>query len=219
VQRHRPRRAGRRLVPGRDVRHRRLARAEQPLEPAQQVQVRAGERGALRVVEPGEVGHPASRIQVRLEGPAGGERHERHPFRVLQDDPGAPAAGQLGGEHVVVQVPAGAREVLGAALDDPAQLRRQVREGVDLPVRVAERHADLRAGVLEHVHLLHAGQRGQGRGAVGPRRQDQQHPFLIQRGERRVVVRGEGDDLAAAAAAAQPLRQRPGQLVGRLRRA
>jgi hypothetical protein len=177
VQRDRPWRGGRRLVPGRDVRDRRRVHAEQPLEPAQQVQVSPGERGALRVVERGEVGHPAQRVQVRLVRPAGGERHEGHPLGVPQHDA---AAGQFGREHVVVQVAAGAREVRLASLDHPAHLGRQVREGVDLPVRVAQRHADLRAGVLEHVHLLDAGQREQVRGAVGPRLEDQPHPVGAQ---------------------------------------
>jgi hypothetical protein len=116
VQRNRPRLGGRRLVPGRDGRDRRRVRAEQPLEPAQQVQVSRWERGALRVVEPGEVGHPASRVQVRLVRPAGGEGDERDPFGVLQDDA---AAGEFRGEDVVVQVPAGARRVRLAALDHP----------------------------------------------------------------------------------------------------
>jgi hypothetical protein len=87
---------------------------------------------------------------------------ERDPFGVLQDDA---AAGEFRGEDVVVQVPAGARGVRPAALDHPAHLGRQVREGADLPVRVVDRHADLRAGVLEDVHLLDARQPG---GPGGP---------------------------------------------------
>src|SRR5699024_5761437 len=43
-----------------------------------------------------------------------------------------------------------------------------IRVGVDLPVRVVERDADVFAAVLEREYLLHAGKRAEVRCTVGP---------------------------------------------------
>ena len=140
---------------------------------------------------------------VHLERPARGGRHERGPVVVGRDHP---LAGRpLGGEHVGEQVaPAGARpRAAGRGQHRPGP-RRDERVRVDLPVRVVQRHADLHAPVLEAEDLLDAGQRGQLGGAVGQRVEHGPHPRRRQRGERRVVVGGEADDLAAAERRAGP---------------
>ena len=92
----------RRLVPGRHVRH---GQPEQPVEPAQHVQVERPEGVPFGLVERGDVGHLAVRVQVHLVGPAGGPRHERRPVRIGRHHPHPGPA--FGGEDVGVQVAPG----------------------------------------------------------------------------------------------------------------
>src|SRR5579862_433669 len=76
--------ADRRLVPGGDIRGR---AAEQPVEPAKQVEVKLAELGPGRVREGGQVGHALARVQVNLVGPVRGVGHERRPVPALEHDP------------------------------------------------------------------------------------------------------------------------------------
>ncbi|GAA3062882.1 hypothetical protein GCM10020254_03500 [Streptomyces goshikiensis] len=76
-------------------------------------------------------------------------------------------------------------------------------KGVDLPVRVREGDADLRAPVLEAVHLLDAGQSREPLGAVRPGVEYEAGAVLGQIGEARAVLRGEAHDFAASEAPRQ----------------
>src|SRR5438094_70826 len=75
--------------------------------------------------------------------------------------PGAPAR-RGGNEAVVGLVEPGAEGELAEG-----QVGEEV-EGVDLPVRVRDRRADLGAAVLEDEHVRDLGPRAERRGALGP---------------------------------------------------
>ena len=105
----------------------------------------------------------------------------------------------LGFQEVVEQVAAGPLPVAGARGQHAVGPRGDVRVGIDLPVRMRERHPDLGAPVLEAVDLLDAGEAGQPGGAVHPGRHDDRGLVRGQVGERGVVPRAEADDLAPAA--------------------
>jgi len=65
-----------------------------------------------------------------------------------------------------------ARTVVADGGEQAPRPGRDEGEGVDLPVRVVQGDADLRAAVLEDVDLLDAVQPGQLGGTVGPRLDD-----------------------------------------------
>ena len=87
-------------------------------------------------------------------------------------------------------------EVLAGAPDQRVGARRQVRVGVDLPVRMGQGDADFLAPVLEAEHLPDPGQRRQLGGAVGPDVDDGADPVDAQGGEGGIRVAGEAHDLA-----------------------
>ena len=154
---------------------------------------------ALGVVEGGEVGDVAVRRQVHLDRPARGGRHVRRPVLAAQHDPGARprrSASRTSAQQVAAGAPRGA---LGACRSSCARARRHERVGVDLAVRVVQRDADLAAAVLEAEHLLDAGQRRTARAVRSAQASMTVRARCgVERGERRVVVGGEADDLAAA---------------------
>ena len=82
--------------------------------------------------------------------------------------------------------------------------RRDVRVAVDLAVRVVQRDADLRAPVLEHVDLPHAGHRGQRGGPVGPRLDDGPGAGHAEVRPRPGVLRAEAHHLAPSVAGQRP---------------
>jgi hypothetical protein len=94
--------------------------------------------------------------------------------------------------------------------EDLLRPRRQVRVGVDLPVRVREGHPDLLSVVLEAEDVLDPGDRAQ---RLGPLRPDVDHQPCAsgpQLGEDPVVVAGEDHDLAPAEPGAQSSRAATG---------
>ena len=191
--------AHRRLVPAGDVgqRDRLAGRVDVvAVEPLQQVQVDLGQLVALGVLEGDQVGHVAVRREVDLDRPAGGVRDVGGPVPPGEDHARAVAA--LGLQDVGAEQPAGAVVVRAGLRQQLAGARRDVRVGVDLPVRVVQGHPDLLAAVLEAEDLLHLVDRGQRSGAVRPRVDDGACPGGAERGERRAVVAGEADDLAPA---------------------
>jgi hypothetical protein len=122
----------------------------------------------------------------------------------------------LGGQEVVEQVVAGLAPVAGAGGQHAVGTRGDVRVRIDLPVRVRERHSDLRAAVLEAVHLLHAGLPGQLGRAVGPGRHDGRRLPWAQVGEGGGVALTEADGLTAAGG--RPAGQQAVLAAGCLRR-
>ena len=94
--------ADRGLVPGGDVGH---LRAEDAVEAAQHVEVEGGQLGPFGVVQRRQVGQVPERVEVHLEGPAGGVGHERHPAPRLGDHPHLRVA--LGGDQRAEQAGAG----------------------------------------------------------------------------------------------------------------
>lgn len=95
---------------------------------------------------------------------------------------------------------------------------RDERVGEDLAVRVVQAHPDVLAEVLEAVHLLDVGQRGELGGAVRPGLHHGLGLRERERGERGVVVGGEADHLAPAARVVQrrkPVLEHRDLVVGR----
>ena len=82
--------------------------------------------------------------------------------------------------------------------EHPLGPRGDERVAVDLPVRMAERDADLLTPVLEAVDLLDARHTGKHHGAVHPGLQHGADPPGAQARERGVVVGSEADHLAPA---------------------
>lgn len=120
-----------------------------------------------------------------------------------KDDPPARAFFRV--EHVRQQQPARPRDVCARPLDQRGGARRQEWVGVDLPMRVGQRHPDLPTAVLEAEHLADPGQRRQFGGAVGPDVDHGADPAGVQGREPRVGVAAEADHLASA----RRLGQRP----------
>ena len=108
--------------------------------------------------------------------------------------------GQFAGDHLSKQVAAGPLPIGLHGADRGRGLGGDKRVGVDLAVRVGQRDTDLHATVFEAEHLLDTGQRGQRRGAVGPRLDHRPHPTGGQGREGGVVVGGEAHHLAATVA-------------------
>ena len=168
---------------------------EEPVEPAEQVGVQLREGVAFGVVERGQVGDVAVRVDVHLHRPSGGLGHERGPVLVLQHPRAAPSVRRTGchrtGRRGLLAVGAGRGHHVGRAGGDE-------RQRVDLTVRVVQGHPDLLAPILEAVHLLDAGQFGERGAAVGPGVDDGAHPGAAQLCHRGVVVGGEAENLAAS---------------------
>ena len=201
---HSSRARGGRLVPGGDVGHRGV---EAVREAAQHVEVDGHEGVPLVVGQRREVGHLPGREQLHLVGPARRGRDERGPVLVLRDHP---RPGPLGGHDLGEQVAPGGLAVAADRAEHLLHPRRHERVGVDLPVRVGERHPDLLAVVLEDEDLLDAVDAGELRGPLGPDVDDQAGAGGTQLGEVAVVVAGEDDDLAAAEPGAQLGQRRTG---------
>jgi hypothetical protein len=83
-------------------------------------------------------------------------------------------------------------------VEDLPGSRREVRVGVDLPVRVRQGDADLLAVVLERVHVGDTVDSRELRRPLGPDVDDEPGPVAAQLGEDPPVVVGEADDLAPA---------------------
>ena len=91
--------------------------------------------------------------------------------------------------------------------------RRDEVEGVDLPVRVLDRRADLGAAVLEHEHVGDLRPRSELRASLRPQVDDLAHPVRTERPERRLVLRRVEDDLAAAVGHRRPAVREPPHVV------
>ena len=93
-------------------------------------------------------------------------------------------------------------------------VRRHEREGVDLPVRMGQRDADLLAAVLEDEDVLDVRPRRQLRVAVRPDIDEQPSLALRHRCQRAGVVGGVDDDLADAGGGARRSAQPPSAASG-----
>ena len=193
----------RRLVPRGDVGHRGVHAAR---EAGQHVEVDVDEGVALGVVERRQVGHAAQREELDLVGPPAGGGHEGGPVLVGRDHPRAAA---LGLDGLGEQVPAGGLPVPGHRGEHLLGPRGDERVGVDLPVRVGQRHPDLLAVVLEREDLLDPLDPRQLRRPLGPHVDDEAGALGAELGEHAVVLAGEADDLAPAEPGAQLRQRRP----------
>src|SRR6202022_4756396 len=123
--------------------------------------------------------------------PARGLRDVRHDAALVEQD--ATPSLELVADQVALETATGV----------PAQFRRRHRRderiGVDLPVRVMERHADLLATVLEDEDVLDATASGEVPVAIGPDLGKALEPFGRQARERSVVLAGVDHYLAEAA--------------------
>ena len=196
------------LVPRRNVRR---GGVVEGIDAAQEPAVQQGELVAFLVGRGGEVRDVPVREDVHFQRPARGERDKRRPVLALEQHP---LGFLLEAEDVLEQRAA----VTLDRADQLGRARRDVRVGVDLSVRVVQRHADRFAAVLERKDLLDAGQRGQRGRPVRPGFHDRAHPGQGQacRGSR--VLRGEAHHFAPAhglPAAAQP---HAGEVVQAFRR-
>ena len=118
------------------------------VEPAQQVEVDSASSSRSASLEGGEVGHVAVRGEVHLDRPARGERHVGGPVLAPQRPRACRRARSARGcrRRAAGRCARGAR---GPAASSWPGARGDVRVGVDLPVRVVQRDADLLAAVLE----------------------------------------------------------------------
>src|SRR3954463_14878375 len=94
------------------------------------------------------------------------ERHERDEVRVAPHH--SDALGLLVRDDVAVDTRASLVVKPRRLLELASWPRWHVREAVDLPVRVVERHADYLALVLENEHVADIGTRAERRVTVGP---------------------------------------------------
>ena len=148
------------------------------------------------------------REDVHLQRPARGERDKRRPVLALEQHP---LGFLLEAEDVLEQRAAVAFD----RADQLGRARRDVRVGVDLSVRVVQRHADRFAAVLERKDLLDAGQRRQRGRPVRPGFHHCAHPGQGQARQGAGVLRGEAHHFAPAhglpaAPQPHPRRGRPG---------
>ena len=182
-----------RLMPGGYVRRR---IGEEPAEAPEQVKLDVSELMALVWAQARQLRHPPVRIAVDFVRPAGGVRDEGRP--VLRGEYYPRAVYALSGDYIVKEIPSRVPEVglyRGKYALGPW---RHERVGVDLAVRVRLGYSDLATAVLEAVHLLHPGLGGELGRPVDERLQDEADPIVGELGERRLVVRGITDHLAAA---------------------
>ena len=99
-----------------------------------------GKRPALPVVEVGQRSEVAAGIEVDLIGPAGGARNEGEHPRLAEQ---TALACRLALDLIAVQAPSRFPGVPAGCAELGLGDRRDVGEGVDLAVRVAQRHAHL----------------------------------------------------------------------------
>src|ERR1700716_1986777 len=108
----------------------------------------------------------ADRREVHLVRPARERGHERDPVPIAQH---RALAARLARDHVAVQAATCLALVPGLGAELPLPDRWDERVCVDLPMGMAQRHADFLAAVFEDVDVANIGQPAQLAGAITPR--------------------------------------------------
>jgi hypothetical protein len=110
---------------------------------------------SLGVAQGGRIGYMPVGAEVYFYRPAGSGGYERGPVPSLPHD--AHLVTLFCGEYIGEQVAPGAFSVMVRRVEYALGAWGDKRVGVDLPVRVVQRHTDVRAAVFEAERLLHMG--------------------------------------------------------------